>query len=266
MLLAAIAIRTNAALRTPPSILVYAFPFERSVSCKTKAPFSFFLSFLFLSKVCTRGTRKIERELDKRDEHTETKSAAFFFLSFLFFSVFLFFSSSSSFLCSLFFFFLLVAHKKKNLHVIDASAPKVHFDYKYIRDHVSELQRNIESRKAKADAQHVAQLYTAWVEASQRTAQLNQRRNGIAQAVVAATVTPEERTRLLADGRALKEEISKADAVAQAMLSQLEVFFLLWVMYGCVYVGGSFVRFFSRRFRRARFDGLEPTNVSLIYE
>jgi seryl-tRNA synthetase len=80
-------------------------------------------------------------------------------------------------------------------------------DYRFIKDNIEAVERNIANRNMKADSRLVVRLFderTALVTALQ---ELQQRRNENAKAMK-APLSPEERTGLIEDGKRLKEEIA----------------------------------------------------------
>ncbi len=79
-------------------------------------------------------------------------------------------------------------------------------DYKFIKDHLPEVEANIAHRFMKADARQVVELYDRRAAAQRELEDERRLRNENAERMK-ARLEPEERARLVVEGKALKEKI-----------------------------------------------------------
>ncbi len=90
-------------------------------------------------------------------------------------------------------------------------------DLKFVRDNVQLIKENVRNRFMSVDVDHVVRLYDARSDLHQKIDDLRRQRNENA-ASMKAKLLPEERDRLVEQGRQLKEEI----AVAEKRLEETE--------------------------------------------
>ena len=94
-------------------------------------------------------------------------------------------------------------------------------DYKYIRDNLAAVQKNVTNRFMKADAQLVASLYDKRNEALTALDEQRKKRNDNA-AAMKGKLEQAIRDKLIAEGKALKETIAELERSAEELASRLE--------------------------------------------
>ena len=94
-------------------------------------------------------------------------------------------------------------------------------DYKYIRDNLAAVQKNVTNRFMKADAQLVASLYDKRNEALTALDEQRKKRNDNA-AAMKGKLEQAIREKLIAEGKALKETIAELERSAEELASRLE--------------------------------------------
>lgn len=90
-------------------------------------------------------------------------------------------------------------------------------DYRFIKEHLSEVKKNIKNRNMTADADIVVQLFDSRAELVTALQEKQARRNENAQAMK-AKLLDEERQKLILEGKALKESI----AISETELVKIE--------------------------------------------
>jgi seryl-tRNA synthetase len=94
-------------------------------------------------------------------------------------------------------------------------------DYKFIRDNLDAVRKNIADRCMKADADLVAQLYDRRNEVQRRLEEERRRRNENA-AAMKAKLEPPARQKLIDEGKALKESIASLEAESSQVEARLD--------------------------------------------
>ncbi|MCL2410237.1 MAG: serine--tRNA ligase [Treponema sp.] len=94
-------------------------------------------------------------------------------------------------------------------------------DYKFITDNLDAVKANIKNRFMKADAEAAANLYGKRTELTTNLQALQQKRNTNADAMKSKTLTTDERSTLIEEGKKLKEEIAAAEAQLTAVEEEL---------------------------------------------
>ena len=94
-------------------------------------------------------------------------------------------------------------------------------DYKFIKDNLAAVKQNIINRNMTADADKVVELYDKRTELVTKLQGLQQKRNENANAMK-QKLDPEKRQKLIAAGKAIKEEISKIEIESKNVESELE--------------------------------------------
>ena len=94
-------------------------------------------------------------------------------------------------------------------------------DYKFIKDNIDAVKKNIEDRNMKADADKVVELYDKRTELVTKLQGLQQKRNENA-AAMKQKHENDERQKLIAAGKEIKEEISAVEAETKEVEAALE--------------------------------------------
>ena len=94
-------------------------------------------------------------------------------------------------------------------------------DYKFIKDNIDAVKKNIEDRNMKADADKVVELYDKRTELVTKLQGLQQKRNENA-AAMKQKLENDERQKLIAAGKEIKEEISAVEAETKEVEAALE--------------------------------------------
>jgi seryl-tRNA synthetase len=94
-------------------------------------------------------------------------------------------------------------------------------DYKFIKDNIDAVKKNIEDRNMKADADKVVELYDKRTELVTKLQGLQQKRNENA-AAMKQKLENDERQKLIAAGKEIKEEISAVETETKEVEAALE--------------------------------------------
>ncbi|MDR1300909.1 MAG: serine--tRNA ligase, partial [Treponema sp.] len=94
-------------------------------------------------------------------------------------------------------------------------------DYRFILEHLSEVKQNIANRYMQADADKVAALFNQRTELTRTLQSLQQQRNANATAMK-GTRDAEERTRLIEEGKKLKDGIAAAEGTLAKVEADLD--------------------------------------------
>ena len=94
-------------------------------------------------------------------------------------------------------------------------------DYKFIKDNIDAVKKNIEDRNMKADADKVVELYDKRTELVTKLQALQQKRNENA-AAMKQKLDNDKRQELIAAGKAIKEQISEVETETKETEAKLE--------------------------------------------
>ncbi|MDR3284742.1 MAG: serine--tRNA ligase [Treponema sp.] len=94
-------------------------------------------------------------------------------------------------------------------------------DYRFIKDNLEAVKQNIANRNMKCDADAVAALFDTRNALVSDVQALQQKRNANA-AAMKAKLTPEERNALIAEGKALKDQIAAGEEQLKAVEAELD--------------------------------------------
>ena len=94
-------------------------------------------------------------------------------------------------------------------------------DYKFIKENLSEVKKNIENRNMTADADIVVELYDKRTKLVTQRQNLQEQRNTNAQSMK-QKLEPEQRQKLIDEGRKIKEDLAVAEKELQELETQLE--------------------------------------------
>ena len=92
-------------------------------------------------------------------------------------------------------------------------------DIKFVRDNIEEVQKNIEKRSVKADAQLVVDLYKRKNELQLEIDELRKARNDNA-AKMKQKLTDDERAKLVEEGKTLKAKIAEIEEESKKIDNQ----------------------------------------------
>ncbi len=95
-------------------------------------------------------------------------------------------------------------------------------DYKFIKDNLAAVKKNIADRSMKADADLVVELYERRNATLRALEDERKKRNDNAAAMKAAAKDPAQRQRLIDEGKALKERIAALEAEAAEVEARLD--------------------------------------------
>lgn len=94
-------------------------------------------------------------------------------------------------------------------------------DYKFIKDNLEAVKKNIEARNMTADADIVVKLYDERTALTTELQNLQQRRNTNAQSMK-QKLSPEERQKFIEEGKQIKEEVSRIENILKEKEAELE--------------------------------------------
>lgn len=94
-------------------------------------------------------------------------------------------------------------------------------DYKFIKDNLEAVKKNIEARNMTADADIVVKLYDERTALTTELQNLQQRRNANAQSMK-QKLSPEERQKFIEEGKQIKEEASRIENILKEKEAELE--------------------------------------------
>ena len=94
-------------------------------------------------------------------------------------------------------------------------------DYKFIKDNLEAVKKNIEARNMTADADIVVKLYDERTALTTELQNLQQRRNANAQSMK-QKLSPEERQKFIEEGKQIKEEVSRIENILKEKEAELE--------------------------------------------
>ncbi|MFQ3546827.1 MAG: serine--tRNA ligase [Termitinemataceae bacterium] len=94
-------------------------------------------------------------------------------------------------------------------------------DYRFIKDNLEAVKRNIQNRNMKADADKVVMLFDTRNELVTKLQNLQQQRNANA-AAMKGKLDPDTRSRLIEEGKKLKDDIAAAEAELQRVEAELD--------------------------------------------
>ncbi len=95
-------------------------------------------------------------------------------------------------------------------------------DYKFIKENLEAVKKNIRDRNMVADADEVVRLYDKRTELVTKVQNLQAKRNANAQSMK-QKLSPEERNKLIEEGKLIKEEISTSEAELSKTEAELDV-------------------------------------------
>lgn len=98
---------------------------------------------------------------------------------------------------------------------------KPHIDFKYIRDHQADVEENCRLRNSTADVAKVVALYEEFVKKNMEVDALRAERNRVANSMK-GKLAPEERQKLVEEGKRLKEEVASLEGGLQELQDQLD--------------------------------------------
>ncbi len=94
-------------------------------------------------------------------------------------------------------------------------------DYKFIKENLEAVKKNIRDRNMVADADEVVRLYDKRTELVTKVQNLQAKRNANAQSMK-QKLSPEERNKLIEEGKSIKDQISSAEADLTKVEAELE--------------------------------------------
>jgi seryl-tRNA synthetase len=95
-------------------------------------------------------------------------------------------------------------------------------DYRFIKDNLAAVKKNIADRNMKADADLVVRLFEERNELIQKLDERRRRRNEVAEAMK-GKLSPEQRQPLIEEGKSLKEEIAELESRSEKAEAELRV-------------------------------------------
>ena len=95
-------------------------------------------------------------------------------------------------------------------------------DYRFIKENLDAVKKNIQDRNMNADADLVVELFDKRTALVTHIQMLQQRRNDNAKAMK-GKLAPEERQRLIEEGKSIKEDIAAEEKHLAELESQLEL-------------------------------------------